>query len=173
MEPISTATNPRRVVVRWLLGSLVASAATILASGLGAPTAAMAERERAPNLDADEMLVLVDDVTRAREACYAAPECPNLEELMGLFAPSPRRTEIQRDNNVVQLDGDEALRADHVRVAQRFTGRRVETLHLEAHGRNVIAFQLNWDPGAAAPNAFTSVFRIEDGRVTNWVLMAP
>ena len=118
-------------------------------------------------------VALVAAVTRAREVCYAAPDCPNLQELMALFTANPRRTEIQRNNSVVQLEGAEALRADHLRVAQMFTGRRLETLSVAEHGRNVIVLQLNWDPGAAEPNAFTSVFRIEDGRVAHWVLVAP
>src|SRR5687767_2380243 len=109
---------------------------------------------------AQEDLDLIHAVTQAREACYATVECANLEELSGLFSASARRTEIQRNNNVVLLETAEALREDHRRVASSFPGRQLETLALFSHGRNVVALQHNWDPGAAEPNPFISVFRI-------------
>ena len=92
---------------------------------------------------------------------------------MALFAAEPRRTEITRPNEVVLLEGAEALRADHLRVAERFTGRRVETVSAQAHGRNVVLLQLNRDPGASEPSSFISVFRVEDGKAAHWVLIAP
>ena len=118
-------------------------------------------------------LALISAVTQARDSCYSMADCPNLEELARLFSEMPRRTEIQRNNNVVLLEGAEALREDHLRVARGFTGRRLETIGIVSHGRNVVALQRNWDPGATEPNPFISVFRIEDGRVAHWILIAP
>jgi len=92
---------------------------------------------------------------------------------MGLFSDEPRRTEIQRNSNVVLLEGHDAIRADHSRVASTFTGRRLETTAMMVQARNVVILQLNWDPGAAAPNPFTSVLRIEDGKIAHWALVAP
>ena len=120
-----------------------------------------------------EYISIATAFNQAREACYAAPECPNLDGFMALFIPDPRRTEIQRNNTVVQLEGAEALRNDHLRVARTFTGRRVETTEMRVQGRNVIMLPLNWDPGAAAPNPFTSVLRIEDGRIAHWIVITP
>ena len=163
------------------------SAIVLLAAGCSMSTAALGPAEQsaaappppvtmAPagnSAETEGRLALVSEVTRARESCYAVPECPNLEELMALFTPNPRRTEITRTSDVVQLEGADALRADHLRVAQRFAGRRLETVDMQVHGRNVIAFQLNWDPGSTTPNLFTSVFRVEDGKVAHWALVAP
>lgn len=123
--------------------------------------------------ETQEMLAIATAVTQARETCYSAPDCPNLEELMALFSERPRRTEIQRDNNVVLLEGPEALRADHLRVAGRFTGRQLETTAVMVQGRNVIVLQRNWDPGAPEPTSFVSTFRIEGGKVAHWILVAP
>lgn len=167
MGLISRPTSNRRGISALILrGFAAAGVVTLLTTGIAAISSAQTP-------DAD-MAALIETVTQAREACYAEPECPNIDELMGLFTANPRRTEIQRDSSVVvQLEGAEALRADHLRVAQRFTGRRLETVQTQAHGRNLTAFQLNWDPGADAPNPFVSVFRIEDGKVAHWVLVAP
>lgn len=119
------------------------------------------------------MLDLANAVTQAREGCYAGSDCPNLTELMDLFSDNPRRTEIQRDNSVVLLDGSEALRADHLRVAERFTGRRLETTAIFTHGRNVVLLQRNLNPGGSPPDPFISIYRVEDGRVAHWILIAP
>jgi hypothetical protein len=127
----------------------------------------------AASVEAQQHLAVATAFNQARETCYSAPDCPNHDALMAMFTPDARRTEIQRNNNVVLLEGPEALRADNLRVAGTFTGRRVETTGMATQGRNVIVQQLNWDPGAAEPNPFTSVFRIEDGRVAHWVLIAP
>jgi hypothetical protein len=120
-----------------------------------------------------EYISIATAFNEAREACYATPECPNVDAFMALFLPDARRTEIQRNNNVVQLESAEALRNDHLRVAQTFTGRQVETTGMMVQGRNVIMLQLNRDPGATVPNPFTSVLRIEDGRIAHWILIAP
>jgi hypothetical protein len=120
-----------------------------------------------------QYLAIATAFNQARETCYATPECPNIDAFMALFTPDPRRTEIQRNNNVIQLEGTEALRNDHLRVAQSFTGRQVETTGMMVQGRNVIMLQLNWDPGATAANPFTSVLRIEDGKIAHWILIAP
>lgn len=119
------------------------------------------------------MLAVATAFNTGREVCYSSRECPNIEELMAAFSDEPRRTEIQRNNNVVLLEGRDAIAADHLRVASSFTGRRVETTSMAVQGRNVLMLQLNWDPGAADPNPFTSVLRIEDGKVAHWVLVAP
>jgi hypothetical protein len=110
---------------------------------------------------------------QARERCYSSPECPNRDELMAVFTPDARRTEINRQNNVIQLEGLEALRADSLRVAQTFTGRRLETTSVSNQGRNVIFLQWNWDPAAPSPNPFTHLLRIQDGRIAHWILLAP
>jgi hypothetical protein len=128
---------------------------------------------QANTANTQEDLSLISAATRAREACYAAADCPNLEELDRLFADTARRTEIQRNNNVVLLEGIDALRADHQRVASSFTGRRLETIGMFGHGRNVVALQRNWDLGAAESTPFISVFRVEDGRIAHWILIAP
>ena len=73
-----------------------------------------------------DILAAAAAFNEAREACYAAPECPNLERFMSLFTPDVRRTEIQRNNSVVLLQGHDALRADHLRVARSFPGRKLE-----------------------------------------------
>ncbi len=119
------------------------------------------------------MLAVATAFNDARQVCYSAPDCPNLDELMSLFTADARRREIQRNNSVVQLQSPDELRADHVRVASSFTGRRVETTSMDIQGRNVVMLQLNWDPGATQPNAFVSVLRIEDGQIAHWVLIAP
>ena len=138
-----------------------------LALGVGVSLGTLAQ------VQAQEELSLIHAVTQARETCYATVECANLDELTALFTDTARRTEIQRNNNVVLLETAEALRDDHRRVAGGFPGRRLETLGLFSHGRNVVALQRNWDPGAAEPNPFISVFRIEEGKVAHWILIAP
>jgi hypothetical protein len=145
---------------------MVVLAITILLSThLGNPAIAQAQDR--------QYMAIATAFNQAREACYAAPECPNIDAFMALFTPDARRTEIQRNNNVVQLETTEALRNDHIRVAQSFTGRQVETTGMTVQGRNVIMTQLNWDPGAAAASPFTSVLRIEDGKIAHWILIAP
>jgi SnoaL-like domain len=120
------------------------------------------------------MLAIVTAFNDAREECYSTPECPNIEEYLELFTgEDARRTEIRRDNQVVLLEGLDALRQDALRVAQQFTGRRLESTHIMRHGRNVVVLQRNWDPGAEIPNPFTHVFRIQDGKIAHWVLVAP
>lgn len=150
---------------RWAIGI-----AGVLSLVLGTRGVGFAQAKTA---NTQEDLSLVSAVTRAREACYAVADCPNLEALDRLFADTARRTEIQRNNNVVLLEGIDALRADHQRVASGFTGRRLETIAMFSHGRNVVALQRNWDPGATEPTPFISVFRIEDGRIAHWVLIVP
>jgi hypothetical protein len=152
----------QRLPGHWRVGLAAAAGLFVGTIGLGLARASMQD-----DLD------LITTVTQAREACYAEPACPNLAELAGLFTDSPRRTEIQRNNNVVLLEGAEALREDHLRVAGNFPGRKLETTAMVSHGRNVVALQQNWDPGAAEPTPFISVFRIEDGRVAHWILIAP
>ena len=120
-----------------------------------------------------DILAVAAAFNQAREVCYAAPECPNLEEFMSLFTPGVRRTEIQRNNNVVLLRGLDELRADHLRVARSFPGRKLETTSMEVQGRNVVILQLNRDPGAAQPIPFVSVLRVEDGKIAHWILIAP
>jgi hypothetical protein len=87
--------------------------------------------------------------------------------------PAARRTEIRRDHTVALLEGPAPLRGDHQRVARQFTGRRLETTSVTTQGRNVIVLQRNLDPGAAQPNPFTHVYRLEDGKVAHWTLVAP
>ena len=147
---------------RWFLA--LAGTAILLLGSLGAGLT---------GASAQDDLALASAVTQARETCYAAADCPNLDALAGLFAENARRTEIQRNNSVVLVEGADALRADHQRGASSFTGRKVETTAMLGWGRNVVALQRNWDPGAAEPNPFISIFRIEDGRVAHWILIAP
>lgn len=135
--------------------------ALVVSRGEAAPSAAQAE------------FAVVAAFTQAREECYAAPECPNLEQYMGLFSADARRTEIQRNNTVVLLEDADALRADALRVASSFTGRRLETTSMLSQGRNVIVEQLNHNPGAAAPDPFTHVFRVQDRKIAHWILVAP
>jgi len=127
----------------------------------------------ASGVEAQQAMAVVAAFNEARETCYSAPDCPNLDALMAMFTSDARRTEIQRNNNVVLLEGPEALRADNLRVASTIPGRRLETTSMMTQGRNVIVLQLNWDPGATEPNPFTSVFRIQDGKAAHWVLVAP
>jgi hypothetical protein len=153
---------------------LVARVVTILLATLGvllttpALPAAASQDDEATN-----MLAVASAFNAARETCYASPDCPNLDEFMALFSDEPRRTEIQRGNTVVLLEGRDALASDHLRVASSFTGRTLETTAMSVHGRNVVMLQLNWDPGAPEPNPFTSVLRIEAGKIAHWVLVAP
>jgi len=142
-----------------LLGALACFAVTATASAT-------------QSQDAD-MLAVATAFNDAREICYSASECPIVDELMSLFTADARRTEIARNNNVVQLQSPDELRADHVRVASSFTGRRVETTSMEIQGRNVVMFQLNWNPGATEPDPFVSVLRIEESKIAHWVLIAP
>jgi hypothetical protein len=155
----------RRVTARIVLLVVVLGFMTVPSTLRSQMTAAQSQDH--------EYMAIATAFNEAREACYAAPQCPNLDAFMALFTPDARRTEIQRNNSVVQLESAEALRNDHLRVAQSFTGRRVETTGMMVQGRNVVMLQLNWDPGATAPNPFTSVLRIEDGKIAHWVLVAP
>ena len=155
----------RRRTGRIVLPMVVLGLTILLSTHLGNTAIAQAQDR--------QYMAIATAFNQAREACYAAPECPNIDAFMALFTPDARRTEIQRNNNVVQLETTEALRNDHIRVAQSFTGRQVETTGMTVQGRNVIMTQLNWDPGAAAANPFTSVLRIEDGKIAHWILIAP
>jgi len=118
-------------------------------------------------------LAIVHVFNQAREQCYSTPECPNLDQLLELFTSDAKRTEINRANEVVRVEGIDALRTDSLRVARTFTGRRLETTAVVSQGRNVTFTQSNWDPGAAGPNYFTHVLRIQDGRIAHWILVAP
>jgi hypothetical protein len=162
--------STRRLAATGLVGALLGA---LLLGAPGAPALLAGGTDAAGRPAPAAELALAAAVTRARETCYAAPDCPNLEELMALFTAAPRRTEIQRPGTVVLLEGAEALREDHLRVARQFPGRRLETVSLVAHGRNVIALQRNVNPGSPERDAFTSVFRIEDGKVAHWILIAP
>ena len=129
--------------------------------------------QAAPSKTAPEDFAVVAAFNQARQDCYAAPECPNLEQYMTMFTADARRTEIQRNNSVVLLESADALQADAQRVASSFTGRRLETTSMLSQGRNVIVQQLNWNPGAATPDPFTHVFRVQDGKIAHWILVAP
>ncbi len=155
--------------VRGWTWSLVVSMILVVVAAL----VAVPRGEAAPSQATQEDFAVVAAFNRAREDCYAAPECPNLDQYMEMFTADARRTEIQRNNSVVILESADALRADAQRVASNFTGRRLETTSMLAQGRNVIVQQLNLNPGAATSDPFTHVFRVQDGKIAHWVLVAP
>ncbi len=150
------------------MASVVAS--TVLATAVGA---LVVPRGEAAPAAAQEEFAVVAAFNQAREQCYSAPECPNLEQYMGLFSADARRTEIQRNTTVVLLEDADALRADALRVASSFTGRRLETTAMLSQGRNVVVEQSNHNPGAVAPDLFTRVLRVQDGKIAHWILVAP
>lgn len=150
---------------------LVFAVCAVLAGGIG--IGFVARSRAAAQGQSAEMLAVVTAFNQARELCYATPDCANLDALAALFTDDARRTEVNRANDVVQLLTPEALRADSLRVARSFTGRRLETTSMLVQGRNVIVQQLNHDPGAAQPGPFTHVFRVQNGRIAHWILVAP
>lgn len=155
--------------VRKTLFRLVVAAGPLMAGF------ALVQAQSANSLidDTQHMKAVAHVFNQRREHCYAASHCPELDSLMELFAPDAKRTEINRANAVVQLEGAEALRQDSLRVARSFMGRRLQTMGTFVHGRNVVFLQWNWDPGSAVPNPFIHVLRIQEGKIAHWILIAP